>query len=127
MVDADNFFYVAGGTALSVIGAITLATGLNPSVQADQQHAATVKQLQATRQKEAEQAALERKTANARYENGCVLLQKQLVEGQQVYSVPAETIVCDVFGLTGRLTKSGTVTDVVRTPDQTVVQQRISQ
>ena len=127
MINSENFFYVIGGTALSVIGAVTIATGLNTNVQADQQHATSIKQLQATQHKEAERLELERDKANARYLNGCVILHNQIEAGQTVSGVPAKTPVCDVFGITGVTDATGLITDVVRTPDQSVIQARISQ
>lgn len=127
MINSENFFYVMGGAALSVIGAVTIATGLNASVQADQQHATDIKQLQATQHKEAERLELEREKANSRYRNGCVILQNQIQVGQEVSGVPVNTIVCDVYGLTAKVSKDGRTTDVVRTPDQTVIQSRITQ
>ena len=127
MINSENFFYVMGGAALSVIGAVTIATGLNANVQADQQHATSIKQLQTTQLKEAERLELEREKANARYLNGCVILQNQIKAGQTVSGVPAKTPVCDVFGLTGLVDSTGLITDVVRTPDQNVIQARITQ
>ena len=126
MINSENFFYVIGGAALSVIGVVTIATGLNASVQADQQHATDIKRLQATQHKEAERLVLEREKANSRYLNGCVILQNQIQVGQEVSGVPVNTIVCDVYGLTAKVGKDGRTTDVVRTPDQTVIQSRIA-
>ena len=127
MINAENFFYVMAGSALSLVGVVVIATGLNENVQSDQEHAVSIKQLQATQIKESERSELERQKANARYSNGCVLLQNQIEVGQLVSGVPVKTVVCDVFGLTAVVGKDGTVKDIVRTPDQSVIQSRISQ
>ena len=129
MINSENFFHLIGGSALSLIGLVTIATGLNANVQADQMHATNIKQLQATQHKEAERSDLERQKANSRYKNGCVILANQIKAGQTVDGVPPKTQVCDIYGLTGVITPVDgilKITDVVRTPDQDVIQARVS-
>ncbi|ESA38097.1 hypothetical protein N836_34025 [Leptolyngbya sp. Heron Island J] len=126
-VNGDNFFQVAGGLVLTAVGGIIVITSLNPDVQSQQEHAAQVKQLQVSQEREAQLAELERYKANERYLNRCSLLKSsQISASLQVKNVPLNTPVCDLYGNTALPTADGTLTDIARTPDQDVIQQRVS-
>ncbi|MEM0978886.1 MAG: hypothetical protein AAGH78_01295 [Cyanobacteria bacterium P01_H01_bin.58] len=126
-VNGDNFFQVAGGLVLVAVGCIITATSLNSDVQAQQRHASQVKQLQVSQEREAQLAELERGKANERYQKGCVLVKSnQITPELRVSGIRVNTPVCDLYGNTALPQADGTLTDIARTPDQNVIQQRIS-
>ncbi|MFG6105211.1 hypothetical protein U2F10_23340 [Leptothoe sp. EHU-05/26/07-4] len=126
-INGDNFFQVAGGIVLTAVGCIITVTSLNPDVQAQNEHATQVKQLQVSQERESQLAELERKKANERYRQGCPLLKSSQISPSLKVSGPKpNTPVCDLYGNTALTTADGTLTDIARTPDQSVIQQRIS-
>ncbi|MEM8612768.1 MAG: hypothetical protein AAGF93_12185 [Cyanobacteria bacterium P01_H01_bin.105] len=126
-VNGDNFFQVAGGLVLVAVGCIITATSLNADVQAQQRHASQVKQLQISQEREAQLAELERGKANERYQKGCVLIKSdQITPELRVSGLRVNTPVCDLYGNTALPQADGALTDIARTPDQNVIQQRIS-
>ncbi|ESA37742.1 hypothetical protein N836_35815 [Leptolyngbya sp. Heron Island J] len=126
MVNSDNFFPLIGGAALTVIGAVITATSFNPTVQANQAHATSVKGLKALQAQSEELFDLEAAEAEARYARGCIMLANKLEAGRKLSGFPDKTEVCDPFGFTGVTDATGRITSILRTPDKTVVQQRIS-
>lgn len=126
-VNGDNFFQVAGGLVLVSVGAIITATSLNPDVQAQQQHAAQVKEMQVSQEREGQLADLERRKAEDRYRKGCLLIRnRQISSSLAVQGVQPNTAVCDLYGNTAVPAADGALMDIARTPNQDVIQQRIS-
>ncbi|MEO0349503.1 MAG: hypothetical protein AAF282_05565 [Cyanobacteria bacterium P01_A01_bin.15] len=126
-VNGDNFFQVAGGLVLTSVGGIILATSLNPDVQAQQHHAAQIRDMQVSQEREAQLADLERRKAEDRYSKGCLLIRNnQISPSLSVENVKPNTAVCDLYGNTAVPAADGTLTDIARTPDQDAIQQRIS-
>lgn len=114
---------VASG-ALLFTGLVLVLTGLNQDHQLKARARGEFNRTELQRYVEGQLGQTERQLAEARYQNGCVLVQDQLVEGMQVLGVTDNTFVCDVYGLTAVTGPDGVIHDIARTPDKSVVAER---
>ena len=113
--------------ALGFTGVVLIITGLNQDHQIKARARTEHQRTQLNEFVEGQLTQAEQALAESRYQNGCVFVENQLVEGMQVLGVKKRTVVCDVYGLTAVTDLNGFITNIARTPNKEAVQERAAQ